>query len=89
MNVRNLYGAAGGGEFNADRASHEGNADVVLAQVSDERSVDISTKNGAHVARKKSSTGHCAMSTMFNNGIIAICDDSRLGSMASESFQNP
>ena len=40
MNVRNHYGAAGGGEFNADRASHEGNADVVLAHVSDERSVD-------------------------------------------------
>ena len=50
---------------------------------------EVSTKNGAHVAKKYSSTGHCAMSAMFKNEIIAVCDDSSLGSMASESFQNP
>ena len=40
-NVRHHFGAAGGGEFKAERASHMGNADVVvLAQVHDERSAD-------------------------------------------------
>ena len=50
---------------------------------------EVSTKNGAHVAKKYSATGHCALTEMFKKETIAVCDDSSLDSMATESVQNP